>query len=72
MSSEDHIKELCARVVAAAADDADFSVAIEALKAALHKHSEDVRAMAVAALLLADLQHDGKCDQKGRRDIERD
>ncbi|HEY6337327.1 MAG TPA: hypothetical protein VIW68_02425 [Candidatus Sulfotelmatobacter sp.] len=52
MSTDNRIRELCARVVAA--DDADFSEAIETLRQALHEHAEAVRAMAAIAFQLAD------------------
>jgi hypothetical protein len=49
MPSEEHIRELCVRVLAA--QGADFSVAVADLQAALKAHAESLRAMAAAALL---------------------
>jgi hypothetical protein len=49
MSSDEKIRELCARVIAA--DEASLPHAIEALQAAMREHLEGIRAMAVAALL---------------------
>jgi hypothetical protein len=49
MSSEQTIKDLCARVIDA--DDADFTSVVNDLHAALKAHIEKIRAMAVAALV---------------------
>lgn len=49
MSSEEHIKALCARAIAA--EDVDFNSAAADLHAALKAHIESLRAMAAAALV---------------------
>ncbi len=49
MSSEEHIRELCVRVLAA--QGADFSVVVADLQTALKAHTKSLRAMAAAALL---------------------
>lgn len=49
MSSEEHIKSLCARAITA--DGADFVAVTNDLHAALKAHIESLRALAVAALL---------------------
>jgi len=49
MASEESIRELCARVVAA--DEADLQPALAALHAALKAHVENLRGMAAAALV---------------------
>jgi hypothetical protein len=49
MSSEEHIKALCARAITA--EGADFVTAADELHAALKAHIEALRALAVAALL---------------------
>jgi hypothetical protein len=49
MSSEEHIKDLCARAIAA--EGADFVSVTNELHAALKAHIEALRALAVAALL---------------------
>jgi hypothetical protein len=49
MSSEDLIKTLCARAIAA--EGSDFATATAELHAALKAHIESIRAMAASALL---------------------
>jgi hypothetical protein len=49
MSSEDQIKTLCARAIAA--EGADFVTASAELHAALKAHIDSIRAMAATALL---------------------
>ena len=49
MSSQELIRELCVRVLAA--QGRDFSVAVAELQTALKAHAESLRAMAAAALL---------------------
>ena len=49
MSSEDLIRTLCARAIAA--EGPDFAAATTELHAALKAHIEGLRAMAVAALV---------------------
>jgi len=49
MSSEELIRELCARAIAA--DSADFAAATAELHAALKAHIESLRALAAAALV---------------------
>ena len=49
MSSEEHIKALCARAITA--EGADFVAATAELHAALKAHIEALRALAVAALV---------------------
>jgi|HubBroStandDraft_4_1064222.scaffolds.fasta_scaffold1361292_1 hypothetical protein len=49
MSSQEHIRELCVRVLAA--QGTDFSVAVADLQAALKAHNENLRVMAATALL---------------------
>jgi hypothetical protein len=47
--SDELIRALCTRVITA--EGADLTIAMEALKMALHEHSEHVRTLAAAALL---------------------
>ena len=49
MSSEEHIKALCARAISA--EGPDFAAITKELHAALKAHIEALRALAVAALL---------------------
>ena len=49
MSSEEHIKSLCARAIAA--EGGDFGAATAELHAALKAHIEGLRALAASALL---------------------
>jgi hypothetical protein len=49
MSSEEQIKALCARAIAA--ETSDFAAAIAELHAALKAHIESLRALAVVALV---------------------
>ena len=49
MSSDDVVRELCARVVEAEGDD--FQTAMNDLQAAMSTHIESLRTMAVTALL---------------------
>ena len=47
--SDELIRALCTRVIEA--EGADLTIAVDALKIALHEHSDQVRTMAAAALL---------------------
>jgi hypothetical protein len=47
--SDELIRALCTRVIEA--EGADLALAVEALKIALHEHSDQVRTLAAAALL---------------------
>jgi hypothetical protein len=49
MSSEELIKQLCARVISA--EGAEFDTALRDLQASLKAHTNDMRAMVAAALL---------------------
>jgi hypothetical protein len=49
--SDELIRALCSRVITA--EGADLAIAMEALKMALHEHSEHVRTLAAAVLLNA-------------------